>query len=222
VSIPDDLAAIYQRRFTADLAFRRRMWRVLCTRFFQRYVPPDAFVLELGAGYCEFLNQIRANRKIAVDLNPDTARYADPGVEVLGTPATDLSAIADGTVDVVFASNFFEHLSRPDISRTMREAARVLRPDGRFLILQPNYRYCYRDYWRFFDHLTPLDHHSLAEALESRRLRVVRMIPRFLPYTMQSRYPRSTRLLAAYLRLPLAWRLLGQQLFCVAQRANEA
>jgi SAM-dependent methyltransferase len=196
------------------------MWRVLCNQFFQHYVSPDDVVLELGAGYCEFLNQIRANRKIAVDLNPDTARYADPGVEVQRSPSTDLSAIADDAIDVVFASNFFEHLSRPDIARTMTEAARVLRPNGHFLILQPNYRYCYRDYWRFFDHITPLDHHSLSEALETSGFRVLQVVPRFLPYTVQSRYPRSTLLLRAYLHVPLLWRLLGQQMFCVAQRAK--
>ena len=196
------------------------MWRVLCDQFFQRYVAPEATILELGAGYCEFLNQIHAKRKIAVDLNPDTARYAGAGVEVHRTASTDLSPIANESIDVIFASNFFEHLARPDIAQTMREAARVLRPHGTFLILQPNYRYCYRDYWRFFDHLTPLDHHSLAEALETSGFRVVQVIPRFLPYTVQSRYPRSTAMLKAYLRLPLAWRLLGQQMFCVAQRAG--
>jgi ubiquinone/menaquinone biosynthesis C-methylase UbiE len=57
---------------------------------------------------------------------------------------TDLLPIANDSINVVSASNFFEHLSRPDIAQTMREAARVLCLNGKCLILQPNYRYCYR------------------------------------------------------------------------------
>lgn len=211
------LEAIYQRRFGPDLAFRRRMWRLLCAEFFQRWVPPRSVVLEVGAGYCEFINAIAAGRKIAVDLNPDTRRHAGPGVEVLTAPSTDLAALATASVDVAFASNFFEHLSRPDIVQTMREVARVLRPGGRFLILQPNWRYCYRDYWMFFDHVTALDHHSLVEALETSGFRAVETIPRFLPYTTKSRLPKSLALLRIYLRLPLAWRLFGGQAFVVAE-----
>jgi SAM-dependent methyltransferase len=118
---------------------------------------------------------------------------------------------------VAFASNFFEHLRRDDIAETMRQVAGVLRPGGRFLVLQPNYRYCYRDYWMFFDHVTPLDHRSLAEALETNGFEVRDTIVRFLPYTTKSRYPRSAALIRAYLRLPLLWRFLGSQTFMVAE-----
>ena len=134
-----DLQSIYQRRFQPDLAFRRQMWQVLCQDFFQRYIPPESSVLEVGAGYCEFINHIQARRKLAVDLNPDTPRFAAPEVRVIATSSTDLSAITPGTMDIAFASNFFEHLSRPEISLTLREVARTLKPSGRFLILQPNF-----------------------------------------------------------------------------------
>jgi SAM-dependent methyltransferase len=168
--------------------------------------------------YCEFINNITAREKIAVDLNADTRQYADDGVRVLISPSTDLTAIAAGSVDVAFASNFFEHLERPDIVQTMREVARVLRPGGRFLVLQPNYRYCYRDYWMFFDHITALDQHSLAEALETSGFSVVKSIVRFLPYTTKSRLPKSTALIKIYLRLPVLWRIFGQQTFVIAQK----
>ena len=212
-----NLETIYQRRFGPDLQFRERMWQILCRDYFQRFVPPDSSVLEVGAGYCEFINTIVARRKIAVDLNPDVRQHAAAGVEVLVTTSTDLSALAPGSLDIAFASNFFEHLERRDIVQTMREVARVLRPGGRFLILQPNYRYCHRDYWMFFDHLTALDHHSLAEALETSGFSVVHSVVRFLPYTTKSRLPKSPSLIALYLRFPLLWRIFGQQTFVVAQ-----
>ncbi len=210
------LEAIYQRRFGQDLAFRQEMWRILCAQFFQKFTPTESTVLEVGAGYCEFINNIRARRKIAVDLNPDTRRHAGSDVEVVATSSTDLAAIESDTIDVAFASNFFEHLTRSDIVLTMREVARVLRPTGRFLILQPNIHFCYRDYWMFFDHVTPLDHHSLTEALETNGFEVVRTIIRFLPYTTKGRLPNSLVLVRAYLRFPIAWRLFGRQTFVVA------
>lgn len=204
---------MYARRFGDDLEFRRRMWHVLCSRFFQRYVPRDASVVDLGAGFCEFINHIEAARKIAVDVRSDTADYAAPGVEVL----PDLRAVASQSVGVVFASHFLEHLTREEIVRTVREVRRVLREDGVFLVLQPNIRYCYRDYWMFFDHITPLDDRSLTEVLENNGLRVTKMIPRFLPYTTKSRLPRSLLLIHIYLRVPLLWRLFGGAAFAVAR-----
>jgi SAM-dependent methyltransferase len=212
-----DVEAIYKRRFTPDLAARQQMWQVLCSGFFQRYIPTNAVVLEVGAGYCEFINSIRAGAKIAVDLNPDTQHYANPDVHVVETTSTDLSAIESGSIDVAFASNFFEHLTRSDILTTMREVARALRPGGRFLILQPNIRYCARDFWMFFDHITPLDQYSLAEALEMSGFRVKKTIVRFLPFTTKSRLPKASWLISLYLRFPPAWRVLGQQSFVIAE-----
>jgi SAM-dependent methyltransferase len=186
-----EVEAIYQRRFGPDLVFRQGMWRVLCSRFFQRYqryVPRDSTVLEIGAGYCEFINSIAASRKIAVDLNPDTHLYASPDVRTIETSSTDLAAIPSGSVDLAFASNFFEHLTRGDIILTMREVARVLKPTGRFLILQPNIS----------------------------AFQVTRTIVRFLSFTIKVRLPRLLFIVRLYPHMPIILRILGQQTFVVA------
>ena len=122
-----DPSGVYANRFAGKSEFRDALWSVLCTDFFQKYIPEDSHVLELAAGHCEFINHIRAAVKTAVDINPDTARHAAPGVKVVLSSTTDLSAIPDGSQDVVFASNFFEHLPKPDIVRTLRECHRILR-----------------------------------------------------------------------------------------------
>lgn len=212
-----DLAAIYDRRFAGEAKFRTAMWRVLCRRFFQRYIDERATVLEIGAGHCEFINNIGAARRVAVDLSPDTPRYAAAGVEVIVSVSTTLSAIGNHTVDVVFVSNLFEHLSRSEILATLRELNRVLVPHGRLLVLQPNIRYCYRDYWMFFDHITPLDDRSLIEALQLTGFVPVTVIPKFLPFTTKSALPKSLTLLRIYLAVPLLWRMFGAQAFIVAR-----
>jgi SAM-dependent methyltransferase len=215
-----DLAAVYDRRFAGEAAFRHAMWKVLCERFFQRYVDRNAVVMEIGAGHCEFINNIAARRKIAVDLSTDTPNYANADVEVVSTSSTDLGAVADASIDVAFASNFFEHLTRDQIVATMRELRRTLSPRGRLLILQPNIRYCYRDYWMFFDHITPLDDRSLVEVLQMTGFVPLRVVRRFLPFTTKGRLPNSLALLKIYLAVPPLWRLFGAQSFVVAKVAE--
>jgi SAM-dependent methyltransferase len=211
-----DVQTIYERRFADSLVFRRQMWDVLCRQFFQRYVSTDATVVEIGAGYCEFINHIRAGRKIAVDLNPDTRTHAAPDVTVITSSTSKIDGLEPSIADVVFASNFLEHLSRQEILATLQEVRRVLKPSGRFLVLQPNIRYCKEDYWQFFDHITPLCERSLTEALQMTGFDVPYVLGRFLPFTTQGRLPNSIGLLKLYLRLRPAWRIFGQQSFFIA------
>ncbi len=210
------MRVLYSERFGGDEVFRRAMWEVLAKNFFQEYVPADAVLVDIAAGGCEFVNAIEARERIAVDVNPAVAAAAGPGVRAIVGPADDLGELEDHSVDIVFASNFFEHLRRDDILAVMAEAHRVLKPTGRFLILQPNIRYCAKDYWMFFDHVTPLDHHSLTEALAMSGFRVEKLVKRFLPFSTKGRLPKSTWLVKGYLAVPPVWRVLGAQSFVVA------
>ena len=213
------LDEMYRRRFAGEQAYRNSLWSVLCRDFFQQFVRETDVVAEIAAGHCEFINNISAGRKIAVDLNADTRLHAAAGVEVVIAPSHDLQAIASGSVDVAFVSNFFEHLTRDMILATLREIHRVLRAGGTLVVLQPNIRFTGRDYWMFFDHVTPLDDRSIAEAIELAGLRVERVVARFLPFTTRSRLPRALSLVRLYLRVPLLWRFFGGQALVVARRA---
>lgn len=216
----NDLKEMYRRRFGDDIEFRAQLWAVLCTNFFQKYIAENSIVLDVGAGYCEFINNIKASKKFALDLNPDIKEFASRDVDVILSRSTDMHQIKESSIDVAFTSNFFEHLSKEDIVKTIKEIHRVLKNGGSFLILQPNIRYCYKDYWMFFDHITPLDDRSLSEVLDVNGFKVVECKQRFLPYTTQSRLPKSTFLLKLYLRIPQAQWLLGKQTFIYAGKAK--
>ena len=99
---------IYQARFDpATVAAKRELWEVLVEQFLQDYVPADASVVDIGGGFCEFINAIRCQRKYVVDLNPDVKKYAAPDVEIIMSNASEMSSLPDGSLDVAFASNFF-------------------------------------------------------------------------------------------------------------------
>lgn len=215
---PSFLRDLYRTRFKSQEESRIRVWRVLCERFFQHIVKEDATLLELAAGQCEFINNIKAKRKIAVDLNDDIYGFAGPNVEVLIGSTTDLSVIPAGSIDVVFVSNFLEHIPKNEIVITIQECYRVLRSGGQLIILQPNIRYCYKDYWMFFDHITPLDDRALCELVAAVGFCVTKSIPQFLPYTTKSKLPHSPFLVSIYLLFPILWRFFGAQALLIAER----
>ncbi len=216
-----DVEQLYRNRFDQDDRARKAaVWRVLCRDVFSRWVRPEDVVVDLGAGFCEFINAAQAKRRIAVDLNPDTGRFAAAGVEVQAASASDLHFLGNDTVDVVFSSNFLEHLSgKEEVAKAIREARRVLRPGGTLMLMGPNVRLIPGIYWDFFDHHVPLSDRSLCELLQLTGFHIVRVEPRFLPYTTQSGLPQAPWLVALYLMLrPLSSSILGRQFFIVAKK----
>ena len=221
VQIEAELERLYAARFPkAEREEKAKLWRTLCDAFFSRYVPRDGVVVDLGAGYCDFINHVSARRRIAVDLNPDVRRFAAEGVEVLAMPIDQVSsALEPGSVDLVFASNVFEHMRSPDaLLQVLRAVREVLRPGGRLVVMQPNVRLLGGAFWNFFDHTLPLTELGMAEALEVVGLDVVECRARFMPYTTKSRLPKWDFLIRLYLRLTPAQLVFGKQMLVVAER----
>ena len=214
-----EINTLYQVRFhSEEIKKKNKLWQTLCKHYFSKYINKNDCVLDLAAGYCEFINNINVNKKIAVDINPDTVNYAQPDVQVINAMSSHIEEIPSNSVNVIFISNFFEHISKEEILLTLKECRRILAPKGIIMILQPNIKYIGGAYWDFFDHYTPLTDQSLSEALELTGYKVKKMIPRFLPYTTKSKIPQFSWLVAIYLHIPLAWKIMGKQLFVIAEK----
>ncbi len=215
----DELRREYQRRFGAQAEYRRQVWAILARDVFQQYVPVEGTVLELGCGWGEFINHIRAAVRIGLDLNPETGTRLQPGVRFLHQDCAEPWPLGDAALDTVFTSNFFEHLpDKSTLARTLGQALRCLKPGGRLVCLGPNIRYLHGAYWDFWDHYVPLTDASLVEALEITGFEIARALPRFLPYTMARRRNPPLWTLRLYLQLPLLWRVLGKQFLVVARK----
>lgn len=199
----------FETRLVQD-ANREKVWRHLC-RYLARYVPSDSEVLELGAGWCDFSNLIEAKRVVAMDLDGTVARAAAPHVLAEVGDCTDLSRFADESFDVVFASNLLEHLDRSQSDRLLDEAARVLRPTGRLILMQPNFRLNPGRYFDDYTHVSVFSDQSLRDYLASRSWAVESMHARFMPLTLKSSGSKLTFLVPWYLKSPIK-PLAGQML----------
>jgi len=211
---------LYKVRFDNDERKKKEnLWEILVKTFLQKYVNAEEDVLDVGGGYCEFINAIQCHNKYVVDINPEVRNYANKNVTVLLCPAHDIKELPDRNIDVAFASNFFEHInSKKEVLNVIQEINRVLKPGGKFLIIQPNIKYAYKEYWDFFDHHIPFTEKSFSEALRLNKFEIIDSYPRFLPYTTKTRLSRFALLLKIYLAIPVLWRIFGKQFFIVAKK----
>jgi len=214
-----DLSRIYAQRFSSQLAYRNRVWRILVADFFSKYIPENASVLDLGCGYGEFINHVRAASKFGMDLNPDTPAHLNPDVKFLYQDCAQHWEIPDHSLDVVFTSNFFEHLpDKTSLGKTVDETRRCLKPGGCLIAIGPNIKHLADAYWDFWDHHVALSDASLKEALETRGFTTEACVGRFLPYTMLRKRPIPDLFIKAYLKMPVFWPFFGKQ-FLVVVRA---
>jgi SAM-dependent methyltransferase len=204
----------FQTRFAEDPQ-RELLWRTLYRYYFSRMIKPGDCVLELGAGYGYFINEVAARRRIAVDSWEGFSKHLAPGVDSHVGDVTDLSFLRPSSVNFVFASNLFEHISQDVFGSVLERLKSVLAPGGTLNLLQPNYFYAYREYFDDYTHRTVYTHRSICDFLEAHGYDVIECHPRFLPLTVKSRLPVSPMLIRLYLTLP--WKPLGKQMFIRAR-----
>jgi SAM-dependent methyltransferase len=207
---------------------RAVVWRVVAEHL-ARWVPADAHVLEIGAGYCHWINAVRGARRVAIDVWPELPRHAGPGVEAIvadvtkdlrgmGLAGQGAKAEVPRPFDVVLASNLLEHFEPAVSAAVVANVASVLRSGGRFIIVQPNFRYAYREYFDDYTHRSIFTDVSLSNLLRSHGFEIDFCAPKFLPYSMrEARVPISPFLIKLYLNSPIKPR--AGQMLIVARKA---
>ena len=209
------LAEGYHETRLAHDPRRDRVWKALWRYYFRHRIRPSDTVLDLGAGYGDFINSVVAERRIALDLWAGVQAYVASDVETIVGPVNDLSKLRDESVDYAFASNLFEHVSQDEFAATLSALHAKLSPDGSLTILQPNYRYAYREYFDDYTHVSVYSHISLCDFLAANGFEPVEVCPRFLPLTVKSRLPTWAPLIGLYLASPV--KPMGKQMLVRAK-----
>ena len=215
----DYVAETYERRFTDDEALQKHaLWREIC-RYLQRYVDPGATVLDLACDRGYFVENITAGERWATDIR-DVSEYLSSEVHFVQSDGLEADKVLPNeSFDIVFMSNYLEHLPSPaDVIEQLRVTTRLLRPGGSAMVLQPNIRLVGGAYWDFIDHKVALTERSLTEAAELAGLTTSRVITRFLPFTTKSRLPQHPLAVRMYLALRPAWFVLGKQTLYLGRR----
>jgi SAM-dependent methyltransferase len=196
---------------------RATVWKVVA-RHLDPHVAPDAHVLELGAGYCDWINNVRAARRVAVDVWPELPAHAASGVEpVVLDISNGLPSLGEAAFDVVLASNLLEHFAPDAAAEIVSSVAKLLRPAGRFILIQPNFRYAWRRYFDDYTHRSIFTDISLTALLRARGFRIIDVRPRFAPYSLHgSRIPVAGWLVKAYLMSP--FKPAAGQMLVIAQK----
>lgn len=197
---------------------RETVWKALWRYHFRHIVPADGCVLDLGCGYGDFINQVEAKRRIALDSWAGFPAHLRPGIEPIVASVTDLGGIDAGSVDFAFASNLFEHLTQADFAAALAALRPKLSARGSLALLQPNWRHAFREYFDDYTHVAIWSHVSLADFLAANGWEIIEVRPRFLPLTVKSRLPVWPPLIGAYLKSPV--KPLGKQMLIRARPAR--
>ncbi len=211
---------VYTKRWEdPELERVSEVWQVLTRAFFQKIIGENAKVLDIGCGFCHFLNHLKAKEKVGVDANPAARTYAAKDVTFIHIDDLCLKMLPDEYFDCVFLSNFLEHLdSSSDIIAVLERVKELLRPAGRIIILQPNFRLLGPAYFDFIDHKTILTDKSVEEALRIAGFRMERKIIRFLPYSTRGKLPQNPFLVRIYLWFRPMWLIMGKQSLFIAAK----
>jgi ubiquinone/menaquinone biosynthesis C-methylase UbiE len=209
----------YRKRFNGNDSYRDHIWRILCEKFFSKYISREDTLLDLGAGWGEFSRNVHVKKKYAMDLNPDCGDKVVGHSIFLLQDCSSTWPLEDNSLDVVFTSNFLEHLPNKDlVDKTLDEAFRCIKPGGKIICLGPNIKYVKGNYWDYWDHYIPITEESMAESLMLRGFCIKEKVDKFLPYTMSTGIQPPIIALKVYLRFPFLWKFFGKQFLVVAQK----
>lgn len=210
---------IYQYRFAnVDMKKKLVVWDEIAKFLYQTHLNRPEKILDPAGGLCEFINQVPAKERWTIDLSEQVKTYADPSVKTIIGDNLKVD-LEPGYFDAIFISNFLEHLNNQfEVADFLEKMFRALKSKGRIVIIGPNFRYTYKDYFNFADHTVILTESGVAEHVYGAGFNILKIYGRFLPLTFRRSLPVSRFLISTYLKMPFAWPFFGEQFMLVAEK----
>jgi hypothetical protein len=91
-----------------------------------------------------------------------------------------------------------------------------MKPGAMLTIVQPNFKYCAREYFEDYTHVSIYTDKGLSDLLTANGFKIVRCVPRFMPFTIKGSLPVHPLLIRLYLMSP--FKPLAKQMLISATR----
>ena len=210
---------IYSYRFEkVDMEKKNIVWNEIAHFLYNTHLNKPQKTLDTAGGLCEFINHIPSPERWTIDLSEEVKNYADPKIKTIIGNNLEVE-LPENYFDGIFISNFLEHLnSQFEVADFLERMFKALRSKGRIVIMGPNFRHTYKDYFNFADHTVILTELGVAEHLYGAGFNILKIYDKFLPLTFRRGLPVSRFLIHTYLQMPFAWRFFGEQFLLVAEK----
>jgi SAM-dependent methyltransferase len=219
MSTERNLTQIYEKRFYGHENYRNLVWKILIADFFSKWIKKTDKILDLGCGYGEFINNTKCHIRHAMDLNPKAKSLLNKQIIFHNQDCSKPWKINPNSLDLVFTSNFLEHLpNKKAVNCTIGEIKKALKPGGRLIAIGPNISVLNGKYWDFWDHHVALSDQSLCEILQIHDFSMELSVSKFLPYNMVRVKKRPLFLVSTYLRFSFIWKVFGKQFLLVSKK----
>lgn len=180
-------------------------------------------VLDAGCGRGELLSCLaKSTRATGLDLFVDP-KLKESGYNSIESSVTSLDAIS-GTFDIVFASNLLKHLTMEQVHVALSNFNKVLNNGGHLVILQPNFRYAYKNYFDDYTHKSIFTDKSISRLLQANGFSINKIWPAILPYSVKSVPSKiTTRVLRLLIRIysKLPYKPFAGQMLIIASKYEE-
>lgn len=217
MTVPQQSDNYFKTRFKLD-SRRNYIWKKIAL-YVDKKDPARNSILELGAGYCGWINNTSGKLRIASDISSSVSKYAGPSVRFIASSSTDLSDLKNYIFDRIQMSNLLEHLTIEEVNKTILEIRKLLKKSGSVVVIQPNYRYSYKTYFDDYTHRTVFSHISLVDLFSSHGFKVVLSQKKFLPFTLKSKFGYAYKLINLYLHFPI--KLFAGQMLVIFEKTDD-
>jgi len=212
---------IYEYRFAnVDMQKKNVVWKEIAHFLYNTHLNEPQKTLDPAGGLCEFINHVPSAERWTIDLSDEVKKFAAPDIKTIIGNNLEVE-LPENYFDGVFISNFLEHLnSQFEVADFLERMFKTLKSKGRIVIMGPNFRYTYKDYFNFADHTVILTELGVAEHLYGAGFNIVKNYPQFLPLSFRSKgfLPVNSFIIKTYLNIPFAWKFLGEQFLLVAEK----
>ena len=205
----------YTARYRFDIK-RASVWKAIVEDIQKRFIVDSSCILDIGCGYGDFINQVNSPQKFALDRE-DVSKYLDISIEFIKNEINYLSTLKEEMFSTVFCSNLLEHLDLLEGQKLVENIYRLLKPKGRIILLQPNFKLCSKHYFDDYTHRTIYTDESLCGLLQAKQFEIVFRKAGYLPFSMNGILPKSYYLTKLFLLMRSPF--MGSQMLVVAEKS---